>query len=278
MQATAMTTNTRESNEQARMRALVRFNGSAFHSLAAASLLETAVPQHVDRAMRALGGDPDTRIWLEQVWWPRRAELGRRLHGYVEATWPEFDWSAAWQAFRANYQPSSGLEGSRGGAARAALGLCATETQIVLFYSAFAASADDPQLRVLARDAVAEHARFFRFFHALFERLKRVQRIGFFATWRTVTAVSRSARDHDVASAIRVLEGNWQGALIVAPLDYPELRRRIAQLVGRHAAPGLIERVLFRPWLQGTGAMPARERVPEDLDPWVPIASRAAAA
>lgn len=278
MQATAMTINPRESSEQARMRALVRFNGSAFHSLAAASFLETAVPQHVERAARALGGDLDTRAWMEQVWWPRRAELGRQLREYVEATWPEFDWSAAWQEFRANYRPVSGLEGARGGTARAALGLCATETQIVLLYGTFAASADDPQLRALARAAAAEHARFFEFFHALFERLKRAQRVGFIATWRTVIAVSRSARDHDVAAAFRALGDNWQGTAIVAPLDYPEFRRRMAHLIGRHAAPGPLERLLFRPWLQGTRAIPVAERLPEHPDPWLALAPRATVA
>jgi len=81
MQATATTTNQRVQNERARMRALVRFNGLAFHSLAAASFLESAVPLQVRRLARAFGDRPDARFWLEQVWWPQRAELGRRLRG-----------------------------------------------------------------------------------------------------------------------------------------------------------------------------------------------------
>ena len=278
MQAIATVANQRGQSEQARMRALVRFNGSAFHSLAVASFLETAVPLHVERLARALASDPDVAIWLEQVWWPRRAELGRRLREYVEATWPEFDWSAAYHEFHRGYRPQSGLEGARGGAARAALGLCATETQVVMLYRAYANSADDPQLRALAGAAAVEHAEFFEFFRALFERRRRFERVGFVATWRTVIAVSRSARDHDVAAAFRTLGGNWQGAPIVPVLGYPEFRRRMAQLIRRHAALGPFERLMFRPWLQGAHAVPAPEQLPEHPDPWLPLAPRAAIA
>ena len=83
MQTTTGTTQ-REQGEQTRMRALVRFNGLTFHSLAAASFLEAAVPLHVDRAARIFAHEPDARLWLEQVWWPRRAELGRLLREYVD--------------------------------------------------------------------------------------------------------------------------------------------------------------------------------------------------
>lgn len=276
MQATAATAIQREPGDQARSRALVRFNGPAFHSLAAASLLETAVPQHVERAARALGGDPDTRDWLQQAWWPRRAELGYRLREYVEATWPEFDWGAAWEEFRAQYRAQSGLEGLNPGAARAALGLCATEIQAVMFYRAFAVSADDPQLRAMARAGAAEHAEFFLFFRALFERLRRTQRVGLTAGWRTVTAACRSARDHDVAAALHALSHHWQAPTVVQPLDYDELRRRMGRLIARHAAPGPLERMLFRPWLEGARA--ARARLPEHSDPWAPLASRGLAA
>jgi hypothetical protein len=255
MQATATTTH-RDQNELARMRALVRFNGSAFYSLSIASFLETAVPLHVGRVIRTLGGEPDVRAWLEQVWWPRRAELGRRLREYVESTWPEFDWNAAFHEFHADYRPISGLERMRGGVAHEALGMCATESQIAMLYRAFAVGADDPQLRALARAAASEHAEFFEFFQMLFERHKRAERIGFAATWRTVIAISRSARDDDVAIAFRTLDRNWHGAVIVPVLNYVEYRRRMAQLIQRHAAFGRFERLLFRPWLQDECATP----------------------
>ena len=254
------TTNQRQQNEQTRVRALVRFNAVTFHSLAIASFLESTVPLHVNRLARVYGAHPDVRGWLEQAWWPQRAELGRQLRGYVEATWPEFDWNAAYQEFSESYRPHSGFAGRNGGIALEALGLCVTSAQAALFYRALANSADDPALRGLALKAAGDHAGYFDFFQALFERCKSGERVGFAATWRTVISVSRSARDHDVATAFQVLGGNWNGAPLVPCLSYSEYRERMARSIQRHAALGPVERLLFRPWLERERAAPAPQQ------------------
>lgn len=278
MQATAMKTSQREQNEQARMRALVRFNGPMFHSLAVASFLETAVPLHVSRLTRTFDADPGARLWLEQVWWPRRAELGRQLRAYVEATWPEFDWNAAYREFQESYHPCSGLDGSRARSAREALGLCVVEAQAALLYRALARSADEPQLRELARSAACDHAEFFDHFRSCFETRRRIERVGFAATLRTVNAACRSARDYDVATAFQALDRNWAGDRIVPGLDYPEFRQRMAQLLQRHAALGPIERLMFRPWLQRAHAVPVPQPRGQRQDRWLPPAAQPVAA
>lgn len=275
MQANA-TTNQRGQNEQARVRALVRFNGLTFHSLAAASFLETAVPLQVNRLARPFGDRPDARFWLEQVWWPQRAELGRQLRGYVEATWPEFDWEEGYQDFCQRYRPGAGLEGRPAGAAAEALGLCATAAQAALFYRSLASSADEPVLRALARAAAADHAGYFDFFRALFERCRENERVGLAATWRTLVAVCRSARDHDVAVAFDALGSNWKAAPIVPALGYPEYRWRMARLIQRHAAPGPVQRLLFRPWLVRERALPASQPTAGGSARWPRMAAQSA--
>lgn len=271
---TTMTTNRREQSENARARALVRFNGSTFHSLAAASFLETAVPLQANRLVQLFGAHPDVRFWLEQVWWPQRAELGRQLRDYVEATWPEFDWAAAYHEFCEDYRPRSGLESRDGGAALEALGLCVTAAQAAVCYRAIAQCADEPVLRALARGAARDHAHYFDFFSALFERCNRRERVGLAATWRSAIATCRSARDHDVAAAFRPLARNWKGAPIVPDLGYPEYRQRMAQLIQRHAALGPIERLLFRPWLERQRA--ALQSPSDSASRWLRLASQAA--
>jgi hypothetical protein len=277
MQAAATTTTQREQNAQARMRALVRFNGSTFRSLAAASFLETAVPLHVNRLTQLFGADPEARLWLEQVWWPRRAELGRQLRMYVETTWPEFDWNAAYREFQLCYRPNSGLEGRRARVARETLALCVTEAQAALFYRALSNGADEPQLRMLAQGAASDHAAFFDYFRTLFERRRRIERVGFVAALRTVTAVSRSSRDHDVAAAFQALDQNWTGAAIVPGLGYPEYRQRVAQQIQRHTALGPMERFLFRSWLSRERAASAPE-LQASQPGWMPAAAQPAAA
>jgi hypothetical protein len=275
MQAiTATSTNQRQPNGQARARALVRFNAVTFHSLAAASFLETAVALHVKCQAPAYAAHPDVKAWFEQVWWPQRAELGRQLREYIEATWPEFDWNAAWQDFHASYRPHAAHAGKHGGMALAALGLCVTSAQAALFYRALANSADDPALRQLARRAAGDHAGFFDYFRALFDRCKQVRRVGITATWRTVIAVSRSARDLDVAAAFQVVGENWNGAPIVPLLDYSQYRERMLQSIRRHAPLGPVERLLFRPWLER--AAPAPQQPSARPGRWPLLAQQAA--
>jgi hypothetical protein len=256
MQTTATTTQ-RAQNEHARARALVRFNALAFHSLAAASFLETAVPGHANRLTHVFGAYPDVGLWLEQVWWPQRAELGRQLREYVEATWPEFDWNAAYHEYHESRRPRSALESGYGSLALEALRMCVMAAQAALFYRALANSADEPALRELARTAACDHAGFFDYFRALFDRCKRTGRVGFAAIWRTVIAVSRYARDHDVAAAIQTLARNWKCTAIVPDLDYAEYRERTARLIQRHARLGAVECLLFRPWFERSRPVPA---------------------
>ncbi|HLF38080.1 MAG TPA: hypothetical protein VI545_00220 [Burkholderiales bacterium] len=257
MQATTTRTARRERNEQARARAIVRFNGLLFHSLAAASFLETAVPLHVNRLKQVFAARPDVMLWLEQIWWPQRAEHGRRLRDYLEATWPEFHWSAAYQEFHDSYRPRSALEGRGAGAALEALGLCVTAAQAAVFYRALAKCADEPALRTLARQAACDHGGCFDYFSALFERCKRDERVGLVTSWRTVRAACRSARDFDASAAFEPLGRHWGGAPTVPELGYGEFQARMVQLIQRHAALGRVERLLFRPWLECERSAPA---------------------
>lgn len=272
MQATANTTTSPRDNEQARVRALVRFNGVIFHSLAAASFLETAAPSQVNRLAQVYGGRPDVREWLEQVWWPQRAELGRQLRGYIEATWPEFEWAAAYEEFCAAYRPGSGPGGRAGGTALETLALCVTAALSALFYRALAAGADDPALRALAGRAAAEHAGYFDYLRPLFERGKRQEGVGFAAGWRAVTAICRRLRDGAVATAFKPLADNWRGAPVAPVLGYPEYRSRMARLIQRSAELGWIERLLFRPWLQHESSAPARALPAARAQEWVRVA------
>jgi hypothetical protein len=251
MQATAaITTIQRGQGQGARARALVRFNGLAFCSLAAASFLETAVARQVSRLAPVFAAHPGVPLWLDQVWGAGRAAIGRQLREYVETTWPEFDWKAAYCEYHDRQRPGFGLRGVPATVAHQALGLCVASAQAAVFYRALARSADEPALRDLARDAARAHAAYFDFFRDLLDRCKRVERVGITATWRTAIAVSRAARDDDVAAAFEPLDRNWNGASVVPAFGYPEYRLRMAQFVQRHAALGAIERLLFRPWLE----------------------------
>jgi hypothetical protein len=257
MQATATVTTQRGQSELARARAIVRFNGLMFHSLSAASFLESAVALHVECLHPALAAQPEARLWLEQVWLPQRSELGRRLREYVEATWPEFDWNAAYAEFQRPCRVRAGIERRHAGAALQALGLCVAEAQAAVFYRALAGAADEPALRSLAREAASDHTAFFDYFRGVFEGCKRHGRVGFAASWRALRAGCRSARESHVRAAFEPLAHNWNGPRTVPELAYGEFVQRMVQLVRYHAALGRIAQILFRPWLSPERLAPA---------------------
>lgn len=278
MQAIASKTAHREKTEQARARAIVRFNGLLFYSLAAASFLETAVPLHVNRLGQVFAARPDVGLWLEQIWRPRRAELGCRLRAFIEATWPEFDWSAAYQEFCECYRPGPALADRNASAALAALGLCVTAAQAAVFYRALARSADEAALRALARQAAQVHGGCFDYSSDLFERCERYERVGLVTAWRTVQAICSSARDFDARMAFEPLARNWRGAPTVPELGYGEFRARMASLIQRHAALGRAERLLFRPWLERERPVPAPQLPEKHQERRPPLAPQSVAA
>ena len=257
MQAIATRADQRGRSEKARARAIVRFNGLLFYGLAAASFLETAVPLHANRLGQAFAGRSDVGVWVEQGWWPRRAQLGRRLREFIEGTWPEFDWNAAYQEFYERYRRGPGTVAPAAGPALEALGLCVSSTQSAVFYRALAHSADEPALRALARQAADVHGASFDYARALFERCERYERVGLVTAWRRVHAACCSARDFDVRTAFEPLGRHWSGVPTVPELDYGAFRTRMASLIERHAALGRAERLLFRPWLERERALPA---------------------
>ena len=250
------TTAQRGQGEQARARAIVRFNSVMFHSLAVASFLESAAPMHAERLSTVLGAQSEARLWLEQVWVAQRTELGLRLREYVEATWPEFDWNTAYADFQQPCRARAGIARRRP-VALEALRLCVWETLAAVFYRGLARAADEAGLRVLAREAAAAHAAFFDYFRGVHEHSKRRQRVGFAATWRAPRAVCRSARELHLRAAFEALTHNWNGARTIPELAYGEFVERLVELVRRHAGVGRMEQLLFRPWLRVERAAPA---------------------
>jgi len=256
MQAIASrTTIQREKSEQVRARAIVRFNGPLFYSLGAAYLLEMAAPLHVSRLAQVFAARSHVALWLERSWQTRRTETGLRLRGFLEATWPEFDWGAAGQEFHESYRPAPAGQGA--GAALEALGQCVAAVQAAVFYRALARGADEPALRALAREAAQVHGESFDYFRDLFEGCARYERVGLLASWRALHAACRSARDCDVRAAFAPLGRHWKGAPTVPELGYGEFRTRMAQMIERHAGLGRAERLLFRTWLEPERQAPA---------------------
>jgi hypothetical protein len=244
----------RRPDEGTRRRAMVRLNGMMFYCTGIASFVESTAPLDTSRLIRLSADYPDVRPWLEEVWLPGRAAHGRRFRDYVEATWPEFEWEAAYRDFREAYGSRTASRVGPPGLALEFVARCVTETALAVFYRTLTRSADEPELRDLTTAAARDHAAYFSFFRSLHERVSG-RRAGLATACRAAVASCRSAREVDVAAAFHPLARHWHGGWVFPELTYPEFLARLAQLLKRQARLGALERLLFKPWLNPPARM-----------------------
>ena len=80
---------------------LVRANAPLFYSLAAASLLEVGTPLAADRLLCFFGCDGVFAEWVRREWLPHKLGRAQLIRQYVQTTWPEYDWFAGHDQYRA---------------------------------------------------------------------------------------------------------------------------------------------------------------------------------
>jgi len=255
---------------------VTRHNAVLFYGVAAASLLEMGVSQHAPALAVAFTADPAFRAWVEDSWMPAKTDHARHARSYIETVWPEFDWSAACDAFSADYRRFAPGSRSNQGIARAALVCSVASAQAAMFYRGLGAAADDLELRRLLRGMAADEIAHFECFRECYENYRRRERLGVLASFRGVIACASRARDLDVQLAFKHLKGeHWYGGVPLQDLGYGEFIARVGRVVRRHLPLGPAQRLLFKPWLTArdlpeegdSAATPAKPRVAADSQP-----------
>lgn len=227
---------------------LVRANAPLFYSLAAASILEAGMPLAADRLLHFFGADQVLSQWLKAEWLPRKQARAHQLREYIEATWPEYDWIAGREQYRAAADAGGGTAPQRPTAAHEALARCVATAQSGVFYRSLARWADDWRLRELAGAMAEEEAASFSHFRNLYDRRLRVQGFGCTSAWSTALACVRTARDSQVPRAFHAINSQCAAHVPFPVLDYPEFVARMGSVIYRHGNLGTPERVLFRTW------------------------------
>jgi hypothetical protein len=227
---------------------MTRHNGLVFYSLAAVSLLECVAPLQAHRMGAVFGPDSTAHRYLEQQWWPAKAEHGRRARRYVEALWPEFDWQEACAAFHETHRRLHRPTGRGPRHTIAALWLCATAAQTAAFYRALAGYVEDPDLRDMIDEFSRDEAGFFSAFRTLFQWYARTDPIGAVRTYRVIAGSAEQARDGAVRLAFGTVGAHWCGVAPFPAMSYQDALKRLFQIACRNLAPGIVERVLFRGW------------------------------
>ena len=227
---------------------LVRANGPLFYSLAAASLLEAGMPLAADRLLHFFGADQALAQWIRSEWLPRKLSRAAQLRDYITATWPEYDWIAGHEQYRASAEADGGTGPHRPTGVHEALARCVATAQSGVFYRTLARWAEDPRLRELTRIVAEEEATSFSHFRNLYDRRLRVQGLGCTAAWTTALACARTARDSQIPRAFDAINAQCGAHAPFPVLEYPEFVARMGSVIERHGNLGTPERVLFRTW------------------------------
>ena len=227
---------------------LVRANGPLFYSLTAASLLEAGTPLAAERMLHFFGSDPALVEWIQSEWLPRKLARGQQLREYIETTWPEYDWTAGLEHYRALTDTFGSANPRRPTGAHEALARCVAAAQSGVFYRSVARWADDPRLRELARIMAEEDAWSFGQFRGVYDRRLRAQGFGCTDAWTTALACVRSARDSQVPRAFKAISAQCAAHVPFPILEYPEFVSRMSAVIERHGDLGTPQRVMLRTW------------------------------
>jgi hypothetical protein len=253
---------------------LVRANGPLFYSVAAATLLETAMPVAAERLLHFFGADQAFAQWTRSEWLPRKLARAKQMREYVEATWPEYDWQAGHEHYRA-WMAERGAGSYRPTAPQEALARCVATAQTGVFYRSLARWAEDPRLRSLAATIAQEEALSFNHFRALYDRRLRAEGFGCIAAWSTALACVRSARDHQVPGAFMAISAHCAAHVPFPVLGYGEFIVRMGSVIERHGDLAAPERMLLRTWQRGARRVSEQPR--QRGSAWFKPALRAAA-
>lgn len=227
---------------------LIRANGALFYSVAAAAVLESCAARSIQRMLHLFAGDRDLCEWLKAEWLPGKDARARLLRGYVEQTWPEFDFAAAMHEYEAAGDAERGLGTQRPSAAHEALARCLSAAQAALFYGALSRWAEDIRLRELAASCAQEEGLTLARFRAVHERSARAAGMHCLAAWVETRRLVRISRDVQLPFAFACLASHWRPHAPIAEMTYRDFARRMRHVLRQRGNVGLAERVLFAPW------------------------------
>ena len=225
-------------------RLMVRMNGTLFHCLGAALLLEAAVVARHDRTSVERGACGES---LQED--GRRSEKRARvtwLREYVSGVWPEFDWAGACSAMET--APPTYAAGQSASHPVSALGPKLDAEHAAVFYEGLSRWADDPALRGQLQAMSVAESTYARTPNAVEGTLPRPLRI--LRRLQAVRVHAQDRRDRVVRGAYEVLQQHWTDTPAFPALSYEEFLARAHALTAPHLRLDWVQRMLLRVWTE----------------------------
>jgi len=217
------------------------------YMLAAASFIEITSDLYTGNLVAFYRGDDEITAWLSQQWEPEELQHGTALKRYVEAAWPEFDWSAGYRGFYAEYSRSCAVDLLAATQALELAARCVVETGTATFYRALSEMTAEPVLKQITANISLDEVRHYKYFYRFFLRYQAGEgtsrRAVLRTLWQRTTAV-------DVEDAFLAFKHVFLAANPGAEFqlgEYEAFRARIRKLAKRHYPYDMAVRMLLKP-------------------------------
>ena len=228
-------------------RSLVRDDRRLFNIVASASFIEITSDLYTQNLVEFFRDDGEIADWLDQHWEKEELQHGVALKKYVQAAWPEFDWEAAYAAFRVDYGAICTIEALADTKALAMAALCVIETGTASFYRMLSDLSPDPVLARLASEISADEVRHYKHFHRYFRRYRELERPSRFAVLRTLLSRAAAVEAEDAFYAFRAVFRGSHPGVEFEPADYDAYRDGVLDLVRQHFPHGMAVKMLLKP-------------------------------
>lgn len=199
----------------------------------AASFTESASDIYTGNLVEYFDDDAEIAAWLAAHWEPEELQHGRALRAYVEAVWPQFDWSQAFAAFLVDYSKLCSVEVLGPTRALELASRCVIETGTSTLYRAARDATRDPIFREITDYIQRDEVRHFKYF---FEFFRRYQAAGGASRWAVAKMLLmrvREIRDSDTVCALSHIQSGCVGSLAPMANDLPNAQTMHRMITAR---------------------------------------------
>jgi len=228
-------------------RDVVASDSVLFHRLVSSSFLEITASAYTRNLVAYYADDAEIHDWLVRIWEPEEVNHGEAMRRYVEAIWPDYDWSLAYTAFHDEYTRMCRVEDLHGSLALEMVARCVTETETAATYKMLARYTEEPVLCDLLQRMYRDEVRHYGYFLGYFRRYAEIERPSQVRIIHTMLERTSEVGDTDLGTTLEHVQRGWTGRPEVAPCTAADLATACKRIARDHCDYGLARRMLVQP-------------------------------
>ncbi len=217
-----------------------------FYIVVSASFVEITSDLYTRNLSDFFRDDEDIVGWIGDVW--QREELGHGalLRSYVHATWPDFDWNAAYQRFFDDFSPECAPTAMAASPGQELVALCVVETGTAGLYRMLAEATPEPGLSRIATGIANQEIGHYKQFLRHFSRYRTREEMSVAAILRAVWTQLTAIDGVDAYFAFKHVYLSRNPGVELTPSAYKAFRKGCRKLSRRHFPHRMAVRMLLR--------------------------------